>query len=58
MAYSSASKKAAIARANKLYLEESNTPGVITTIKSRSGLVFISSRGRNVADVKPISRFK
>ena len=58
MAYSSASKKAAMVKGRFQILRESRSQSVIPTVKSRAGMVFISSRGRNSVDVKPVSRFK
>lgn len=58
MAYSSASRKAAMVKGRSQILRENRSRSVIPTVKSRAGMVLVSSRGRNVADVKPVSRFK
>lgn len=58
MAYSSASKKAVMARAGHTLLRESRASGVISTVKSRSTMVFVSSSGRKTVNVKPVTRFK
>lgn len=57
MAYSSAAKKAKenFSQGN---VNKSRNSSIISTTRSRAGMVYVSSKKGNNTNIKPISRFK
>lgn len=57
MAYSSAAKKAK-ENYSQDNVSKSRNSSIISTARSRAGMVYVSSKKGNNINIKPISRFK